>query len=71
MKRKRRKVTAPVPVADQEELEHLVLADTAKFRKLLDAAERRIQRTGGLKHDEFWRFVKDSRTIRGRDTWCA
>src|SRR5262245_3535030 len=36
-----------VPVTDEDELERFVLAHTPRFRRLLDAAERRIQKTGG------------------------
>ncbi len=51
---KGRPVAVLVAVVDVDELERLVLAHTPKFRRLLAAAERRIARTGGVKHDEFW-----------------
>src|SRR5215472_1298167 len=53
-----RPVAAIVSVTDEEELERLVLAHTPTFRRLLDAAEKRIQRRGGLKHNEFWTSVR-------------
>ena len=53
-----RPVAALVAVGDEEELERLVLAHTPKFRKLLDAAERRIKRAGGKTHKEFWSSVR-------------
>ncbi|HWX41277.1 MAG TPA: type II toxin-antitoxin system Phd/YefM family antitoxin [Blastocatellia bacterium] len=53
-----RPVAALISVPDEEELERLVLAHTPKFRSLLDAAEKRIQRGGGLKHGEFWTTVR-------------
>lgn len=43
-----------VPVTDEEDLEGLVLANTPRFRKLLKEAEERIERTGGIKHEDFW-----------------
>jgi prevent-host-death family protein len=55
-----RPVAVIVSVADEEELERLVLAHTPKFRRLLDAAERRIRRGGGIKHQDFWKSVRAS-----------
>lgn len=49
-----RPVAVLVSILEDEELERFVLAHTPRFRKLLDAAEKRIQETGGLKHDDFW-----------------
>lgn len=43
-----------VAVSDEEELERLVLGYTPRFRAMLDAAERRIRRGGGVGHAEFW-----------------
>jgi len=56
-----RPVAALVSVTEEGELERLVLAHTPKFRHLLDAAERRIQRTGGVKHQDFWASIKADR----------
>jgi len=53
-----RPVAALVAVTDEDELERLILAHTPKFRRLLAAAERRIARTGGIKHDDFWAEVE-------------
>jgi len=53
-----RPVAALVSVGDEEELERLVLAHTPRFRRLLDAAEKRIRRGRGIKHDEFWTSVR-------------
>ncbi len=55
-----RPVAVLVSVTDEEELERLVLAHTPRFRRLLDAAERRIGRTGGITHKEFWAGVRAS-----------
>jgi len=53
-----RPVAALVSVGDEEELERLVLAHTPRFRRLLDAAEKRIRRGRGIKRDEFWTSVR-------------
>lgn len=52
---KDRPVAVLVSVPEEDELERLVLAHTPRFRRLLDAAERRIRRTGGIKHKDFWK----------------
>ena len=49
-----RPVAVITGVTDADDLERLVLAHTPRFRRLLDAAERRIAATGGTSHDEFW-----------------
>jgi prevent-host-death family protein len=53
-----RPVAALVSVADEGELERLVLAYTPRFRRLLEEAERSIQRTGGIEHDELWKELE-------------
>jgi len=52
-----RPVAVIVGAPDEEDLERLVLAYTPRFRRLLDAAEERIRRTGGMKHHDFWEDV--------------
>jgi prevent-host-death family protein len=42
-------------VSDEEELERLVLAHTPRFLALLDAAYDRIKKSGGVKHEVFWK----------------
>ncbi len=44
-------------VSDEEELERLVLAHTPKFMALLNSAQVRIAKGGGIKHAAFWRAV--------------
>jgi prevent-host-death family protein len=55
-----RPVAALISVSNDAELERLILAHTPKFRRLLDAAEQRIIKTGGIKHEEFWKSVEAS-----------
>ena len=49
-----RPVTVLVSMLEDDELERFILAHTPRFRRLLDAAEKRIRQTGGVKHDDFW-----------------
>ncbi len=42
---------------DEGELERFVLANTPRFRRLLESATRRVSRRGGLTHEDFWRKV--------------
>lgn len=51
-------VAVLVRVADDDELERLVLAHSPKFQALLDKSRRQIEETGGIPHDRFWREVK-------------
>jgi len=46
-------------VSDEEELERLVLAHTPRFRALLDSAEKRIKKSGGIKHKKFWEQMRN------------
>jgi prevent-host-death family protein len=58
-----------VAVRDEAELERLVLWHTPRFRAILEAADRRIEKGGGIKHGEFWkRVTKRSKTRRRRRT---
>ncbi len=54
-----RPVAVLVSVTDEDELERLVLAYTPRFRKLLEAAEKRIKKEGGIRHEDFWASVKE------------
>jgi prevent-host-death family protein len=49
-----RPVAVLISVPEDDDLERLILAYTPRFRRLLDAAERRIQQTGGIRHEDFW-----------------
>ena len=49
-----RPVAVLLSILEDDELERLVLAYTPKFRHLLDAAEQRIQQTGGIDHEDLW-----------------
>jgi prevent-host-death family protein len=52
-------VAALVPVTNDDDLERLVLAYTPKFRRLLEAADKRVKESGGLRHEDFWQSVDE------------
>ena len=47
-----------VAVADQDELDSILLACSPRFQKLLERSNRQIDKTGGIPHDEFWKRVE-------------
>lgn len=55
-----RPVAAMTLVVDPEEIESLMLASNPRFNQLMDAAKQRIEATGGIEHDEFWKLVEQS-----------
>jgi len=52
-----RPVAIMVGISDKDDLERIILATSPKFQALLDEAERRIQETGGISHDDVWAQV--------------
>ena len=60
-----RPVAVLVSVLEEDELERFVLAHTPRFRRLLDAAEKRIRQTGGIKHKSFWKSVNAANSRLG------
>ena len=53
---------------DPEELERFILLHTPLFRRILDEADRRIERGGGLSEIEFWSQVEKQNRPRKRKT---
>ena len=49
---------ALVPL-EESDLESLELSDNAALNQILIEAEERIQKTGGIKHDDFWRSLEE------------
>ncbi len=47
-------VVMMLQIKDNDDLERLLLAHSPTFQSLLDRAEKRIQETGGLSHEEVW-----------------
>ena len=52
-----RAVAVLLGIHDEDDLERILLAASPKFQALLDEAEQRIQQTGGLEHEAFWKAV--------------
>ena len=48
-----------VPILDEDDLERLILTYSPKFRQLIEAAEQRLEETGGIPHEEFWQSVEE------------
>jgi prevent-host-death family protein len=48
-------VAVLLAVTNEDDLERLVLAHSPKFQALLDKSRRRIEETGGIPHEQFWR----------------
>lgn len=54
-------------ITDEEEIERMMLAHSKKLKAILDAAEERIQATGGIRHEDFWNQLDaEYETVEGR-----
>ncbi len=51
-------VAVMVGISDEDDLERIMLAVSPKFQALLDKAEKRIQETGGVSHDDMWARIE-------------
>ncbi|HBK66547.1 MAG TPA: type II toxin-antitoxin system Phd/YefM family antitoxin [Cyanobacteria bacterium UBA11166] len=47
-------------ILEPDELERFLLAHNPKFMQLIEEADRRIEETGGIKHEDFWKLVDAS-----------
>ncbi len=56
--RKGKAVAVLLSVADDDEVERLILAHSPKFQKILNRGKQQIRETGGIKHDDFWQQVE-------------
>ncbi len=45
-------------ISDEDDLERVMLAISPKFQAFLDKAEKRIQETGGLSHEDVWAQIE-------------
>lgn len=59
-------VAALLAVRDDEELEHLILAHSARLRAILDTARRRIREGEGISHEDFWREMDAEKPAKAR-----
>jgi len=53
-----RPVAVMVGISDEDDIERVMLAISPKFQALLDKAEKRIQETGGISHDDVWAQIE-------------
>ncbi len=53
-----RAVAVLLCVADDDELERLLLAHSPRLRQILEASERDIRETGGIGHKDFWAQIE-------------
>ncbi len=44
-------------VSDKDDIERIALAHNPRFQKLINDADNRVKKTGGIKHDDFWESV--------------
>lgn len=50
-------------IDDEDEIDRLILAYSPKFQKMLSLAKQQIREGGGIRHEDFWREVEDSKEI--------
>jgi prevent-host-death family protein len=53
-----RAVAVILRVQDDDDLERILLANSPKLRKILDAAEKRIQASGRVSHEDTWNTIE-------------
>ncbi len=51
-------VAVLLSVADEDELERLILAHSSKFREILETSKRQIQQGEGIRHEDFWQEIE-------------
>jgi prevent-host-death family protein len=51
-------VAVLLAITDDDELERLILAHSPRFQAMLDQSRHRIEETGGIPHEQFWRDVE-------------
>jgi prevent-host-death family protein len=52
-------VAVLLSMADEDELERLILAYSPKFQSLLQKAKKEIQESGGFAHKDFWQDIEN------------
>ncbi len=53
-----RPVAVMLGIANEDDLERILLANSPRFQSMLDAAEKRIKETGGVSHKDVWKMVE-------------
>ena len=64
--RKGKAVAVLLSVADEEDVERLVLANSPKFQEMLGVARQQIREGKGIPHDKFWAEVEAGTKPRRR-----
>ncbi len=59
-------VAVLVSVADDEDLERLLMAHSPRLQAILDAARQRIHDGMGIPHEEFWEQVRKEKVTEKR-----
>jgi prevent-host-death family protein len=55
-----------MPVEDEDDVERLLMANNVELMRMLDEADQRISRTGGIPHEEFWARVERETKARAK-----
>ncbi|RLC12423.1 MAG: hypothetical protein DRI57_17735 [Deltaproteobacteria bacterium] len=53
-------VAVLLSVSEKDDIERVLLACNPGFQALMNDADRRIKKTGGIKHDDFWKSVEET-----------
>jgi len=61
-----RAVAALLAVRDDEELERLILAHSARLQALLQTARQQIREGEGISHEDLWREMEEENPGKGR-----
>jgi prevent-host-death family protein len=56
--KKGKPIAVLLSVVDEDELERLILAYSPKFQAILNRGKQQIRKTGGIRHEDFWREVE-------------
>jgi len=62
-----RAVAALLAVRDDEELERLVLAHSARLRTILETARQQIREGEGISHEDFWEELDEEKPGKEQD----
>nr|VFJ42710.1 MAG: Antitoxin Phd_YefM, type II toxin-antitoxin system [Candidatus Kentron sp. FW] len=50
-------VAVLLPVSEKDDMERISLTYSPEFRELIDGADKRVEKTGGIGHNDFWESV--------------
>ena len=56
-----RPVAALLSIRDDEELERLILAHSARLRTILETARQQIREGKGISHEDFWQEMEEQK----------